>query len=518
MKKLHFIISLFVLAITVSCSNDSDGSDVDIDSIGAPKNISALATITQDNSGKVTFLPKGEGVTQYQINFGDGSPVSSYLSVGASVAHTYKEGVYQAKIIAMGINGKVTEVTQEVTVSFLAPSNLQVTLAHVIGDNLSVSVSAKASFETYFQVYFGEAANEIPVDFMEGETIKHTYANIGTYEVKVVALSGGKATTVHTESVTISNPILLPVDFESATLNYAFTTFGGVATVVANNPSVDASNVSAKVAKLTKPAGAEVWAGSFLELGEPINFSTLKKIKIKAWSPKAGIVVKMKLENLTNPDINAEVDVTNTVANNWEELIFDFSAVDNANKYQRVVLFFDFGNAGTGVDYYYDDIQLTSGAESLVLPLTFESATLNYPYGNFGGAAVTVVANPDKSGINTSAKVSALTKNNGAEVWAGSSLPLETAINFSTFKKLKMKVWSPQAGIIVKFKLENLNDASINKEIDATTTVANGWEELTFDFDGIVNANNYQRVVLFFDFGNNGTGKTYYFDDIKQSN
>ena len=194
---------------------------------------------------------------------------------------------------------------------------------------------------------------------MEGETIKHTYANIGTYEVKVVALSGGKATTVHTESITISNPILLPVDFESATLNYAFNTFGGVATVVANNPSVDASNVSAKVAKLTKPAGAEVWAGSFLELGEPINFATLKKIKIKAWSPKAGIVVKMKLENLANPDINAEVDVTNTVANNWEELVFDFSAVDNANKYQRVVLFFDFGNAGTGVDYYYDDIQLT---------------------------------------------------------------------------------------------------------------------------------------------------------------
>ncbi|MBF4484102.1 MULTISPECIES: hypothetical protein [unclassified Flavobacterium] len=518
MKKLHFIISLFVLAITVGCSNDSNGSDVDIDSIGAPKNISALTTITQDNSGKVTFLPKGEGVTQYQINFGDGSPVSSYLSAGATVAHTYKEGIYQAKIMAMGLNGKITEVTQEVTVSFLAPSNLQVTLAHVVGDNLSASVSAKASFETYFQVYFGETPNEIPVDFMEGETIKHTYANIGTYEVKVVALSGGKATSVHTESITISNPILLPVDFESATLNYAFTTFGGVATVVANNPSVDASNVSAKVAKLTKPAGAEVWAGSFLELGEPINFSTLKKIKIKAWSPKAGIVVKMKLENLTNSDINTEVDVTNTVANNWEELVFDFSAVDNANKYQRVVLFFDFGNAGTGVDYYYDDIQLTSGAESLVLPLTFESTNLTYAYGNFGGAAASVVANPDKSGINTSSKVSALTKNNGAEVWAGSSLALETAINFSTFKKLKIKVWSPQAGIIVKFKLENLNDATINKEIDATTTVANSWEELTFDFDGIVNANNYQRVVLFFDFGNNGTGKTYYFDDIKQSN
>ncbi|MCV9926986.1 PKD domain-containing protein [Flavobacterium sp. LS1R49] len=516
MKKIHFIISLFVLATFIGCSNDS--SDINLDGISAPKNISALTTVTQDNSGKVTFLPKGEGVTQYQINFGDGTTVSDYISAGGTVAHTYKEGVYQAKIIAMGISGKITEVTQTVTVSFLAPTNLQVALARVAGDNLSVSVSAKANFETFFQVYFGEVPNEVPVDFMEGETIKHTYANIGAYEVKVVALSGGTATTTYTETITISNPILLPIDFESTTLNYAFSNFGGAFTAVADNPSVDAGNVSAKVAKLTKSAGAEVWAGSLLELGAPIDFSTLKKIRIKTWSPKAGIVVKMKLENLTNPDINIEVDVTNTVANNWEELTFDFSAVDNVNKYQKVVLFFDFGNTGTGDDYYFDDIQLTSGAESLVLPLTFESTTLDYSYGNFGGATSVVIANPDKTGINTSSKVSALTKGNGAEVWAGSSLALDTPINFSTFKKIKMKVWSPQAGIIVKFKLENLTDPNINKEIDATTTVANGWEELTFDFAGIVNTNNYQRVVVFFDFGNSGTGKTYYFDDIKQSN
>lgn len=516
MKKLHFIISLFVLTLLQGCS--SDNSNIDLEDLSAPKNITALTTVTQDNSGKVTFIPAGEGVTQYKINYGDGSAESDYFSPGTTTTHTYKEGVYQSKIIAMGISGKITEVIQTVTVSFLAPANLQVALAHITGDNLSVSVSAKANFETFFKVYFGETPDETPVSFMEGETIKHSYKNVGTYEVKVIALSGGTATTTYTESITISNPILLPVDFESATLNYAFNTFGGVLTTVVNNPSVDAKNVSAKVAKLTKPVGAEVWAGSFLELGEPIDFSKLKKIKIKAWSPKAGIVVKMKLENLANPDINTEVDVTNTVANGWEELTFDFSAVDNANKYQRIVLFFDFGNAGTGADYYYDDIQLTSGAESLILPLAFESATLNYAYGNFGGANTTVVANPDKSGINTSAKVSALTKNSGSEVWAGSSLALDTPINFSTFKKLKIKVWSPEAGIIVKFKLEKLTDPNTNKEVDATTTVANGWEELTFDFDGIDNSNNYQRVVLFFDFGNNGTGKTYYFDDIKQSN
>ena len=41
-------------------------------------------------------------------------------------------------------------------------------------------------------------------------------------------------------------------------------------------------------------------------------------------------------------------------------------------------------------------------------------------------------------------------------------------------------------------KLENLLDSNINVEVDATNTVANGWEELTFDFSGVNNGNNYQ--------------------------
>jgi len=91
-------------------------------------------------------------------------------------------------------------------------------------------------------------------------------------------------------------------------------------------------------------------------------------------------------------------------------------------------------------------------------------------------------------------------------------------INFSQHTKIKMKVWSPVAGAVIKLKMENLATAGINIERDATTTVSNGWEELTYDFTGIVNANNYQRVVVFCNFGVAGNGATYYFDDIKLSN
>lgn len=516
MKNLKYITSLIVAALVFSCSTENDL--IDVDTLGAPTNISALTTVTQDNTGKVTFLPRGEGATQYEIYFGDGTTEPAYVGAGEKIDHTYKEGIYDAKIIGTTINGKKTEVIQKVTVSFLAPTNLAPVISTVLGDNYSITVAATANLETFFQVYFGDVLNEVPVDFMEGETITHKYTEIGNYEVKIVALSGGVAKTTTTQTVVISNPINLPITFETAVPS--FGNFGGAISVGANNPSIGVINGSAKVAKLTKPLGAEVWAGSTMELAAPIDFSTKKVIKMKVWSPKAGIVVKMKLEKLVATDAtNIEADVTTTIANGWEELSYDFTTINNANNYQRVVVFFDFGNSGTGADYYYDDIELVTGAETLVLPLSFESATLAYNFGNFGGANSTVITNLKDSGINTSTKVAALTKGDLAEVWAGGSLDLDSPINFAVMKKIKMKVWSPKAGIVVKMKLETKVAAdATNIEVDATSTVANGWEELTFDFPGVINSNNYQRVVVFFDFGQIGAGTTYYFDDIKQSN
>ncbi len=517
MKKIKIIFSIIVLAFAFSCSNDFN-EDINLDAISTPTDISALMKITQDNSGKVTFTPRGEGVTQYEIYFGDATALPSTVSPGLSVDHVYAEGTYQVKIIGTTLNGKRTEVTQQLTVSFLAPTDLVVTVAQVVGNNMAINVSATANLETYFQVYFGDVPNEVPTDFIEGDLIAHTYLATGSYIVKVVALSGGVQTTQYLQTVVISNPIVLPVTFESSTINYAFTNFGGANTTVVNNPANNAGNTSSKVAKLTKNSGSEVWAGSFFELGTPIDFSVLKKIKIKTWSPQAGITIKMKLENLANANINSEINVVNTVANNWEELTFDFSAINTANTYQRVVIFFNFGVSGAGQNYYFDEIQLVSGVPTLSLPLNFESSTLNYAFTDFAGNTASVENNANPGGINTSAKVGKIIKGNGALTYAGSILSMGSPINFSSMQKIKMKVWSPQAGIVVKLKLENQTNSTLNAEVDATTTVANAWQELTYDFTGINNANNYQKVIVFFNFGAVGTGTTYYFDDIIQSN
>ncbi|MDR7211155.1 hypothetical protein [Flavobacterium piscis] len=208
MKKIHFIISFFVFAILMGCANDS--SDIDLDGISAPENISALTTVTQDNSGKVTFLPKGEGATQYKINFGDGSAQSNYVSPGATITHTYAEGVYKAKIIAMGINGKTTEVDQDVVVSFRAPENLEVVITNDVAVSKKVTVKATADFALFYDVYFGEAGKPDPISVNNGESVSYVYQEAGVYTIRVVSKSAAVQTTEFTKEFTailILNPI-----------------------------------------------------------------------------------------------------------------------------------------------------------------------------------------------------------------------------------------------------------------------------------------------------------------------
>lgn len=516
MKKIQFIISLFVLAILTACTDD--GNDVDLNAVNNPTGISVLATIPQDNSGKVTFTPRGEGVTQYEIYFGDGTEDPVYVYPGESTPpHVYGEGVWPIKIIATTLNGKKTEVTQNVEVSFIAPTDVKAEIENDPGDNYSINVSATANFETYFQIYFGDVENEEPVDFMQGETISHTYAELGTYEVRVVALSGGVATTEIKEMVIISNPVVLPLTFESVIP--VFSNFGGAeVSATENGTNADDVNSSTTVGEFIKTVGAEVWAGTTITLVDPIDFSKTKIINMKVWSPKAGITVLMKLQTLTAaPDdpTNIEVSAISTVTNGWEELSFDFSSVDTANEYVNLVLFLDFGQVGDGTTYYFDDIKLFE----LALPINFEYPTVFT--GDFGGASTVSVANTLHNDLNnSSANVGAATKTPSGEVWGGSYITLDNPIDFSVKKKITMKVWSDEIGTPMLLKVENLTDPGIAKEVIVPTTVAGAWETLTFDFTDLdlTDGRTYQKVVLIFNIGTKGSPTTFYFDDIQQSN
>lgn len=518
MKKLKILITFVFAAILFGCAGDDGDSLDDLANAPAPSNISALFTITQDNSGLVTIAPRGEGATKFDIYYGDGTEESAEVPVGNTISHVYAEGNYSVKVVGVGLNGKTSEYVHDLTVSFVAPENLAVTIAPVTGDSFSVNVSATADLEAFFEVWFGESETEEPVQFNEGETIMHTYAAIGTYTVTVVAYSGGAATAEYTQEVTITNPLLLPLDFESATLNYAFTDFGNATTTVIDNPQSGGINTSSKVGRFVKNGGAETWAGTFIVTDQPVDFSTFTNFKMKVWSPLAGSTVVLKLENAADANIFHEVQVQTSVTNEWEDLSLDFSGADMNAEYSKIVLFFHFGVAGNGETFYFDDIRLSADDQSQILPLNFEYS-IDYIINGFGGANGSKVANPQSGGINTSNNVGQLIKNAGSETWAGIAIPLVEAVDFSSMQKVKMKVWSPAAGTPVLLKFEKEGDNTVFVEATQTTTVAGGWEELTYDYTGTIdNTVNYKMAVIFFDFGNAGTGATYYFDDIQLTN
>ncbi|MFY7839016.1 MAG: PKD domain-containing protein, partial [Lacibacter sp.] len=363
--------------------------------------LSALFEITQDNTGNVTITPNGEGAVSYDIYYGDGTAAPAKVQAGKSTMHKYAEGVYNVKIVGYNITGVATEATQQLTVSFRAPENLEVTADVDVANNFKVNVSAKAKYETMFRVYFGDVPNEVPVSFMEGETVSHTYAAVGTYTVKVVALSGGAATTQFTKTITIVDPVLLPLTFESSTLQYNFTNFGGGVVTVVDNPHKTGINTTYKVGKMVKNA-PEVWGGSVITLGAPIDFSANKIFRMKVYSPRVGAKVLLKVENATDGGINFEKEVSTTVANGWEDLVFDYSAINTSNSYQKVVLIFELGTVGDGsanFTFYFDDIRLTNTIPSaqIDLPVTFDAAGTNYTVIDFGGNATVDGVDPDNN-------------------------------------------------------------------------------------------------------------------------
>lgn len=516
MKSIKNILSIaLVLLVFAGCEKDTFNDLSFLETASAPANLNPFFNITQDNTGLVTITPNGEGTTAYDIYYGHGPATAVRVLPGASITHVYPEGVYTVRSVAYGISGKISESTKQLTVSFRAPEDVQVTAAIDAGNKFKVNVSATAKFETLFKVKYGDGGvNEVPESFLEGETKSHIYATPGTYTVTVTALSGGVATTTVTKSVVIEDPVTLPINLQSTTLNYAafIGNFDGGALTVASNPAVGGINTSTKVLKMVKNGG-QPWGGSTMALSGPIDFSAGKIFRMKVWSPRVGASVLLKVEG---GGLNYEKTVATTVANEWEDLVFDYTNIPAGN-YTTLVFIFDNGTMGDGSSnftFYMDDIRLQSQIGQS-LPINFQSTLTNYFLDSFGGAAASVENNPDVSGINTSSKVGKAIKGN--ECWSGTSLPLEYPIFNFTQKVVKMKVWSPAVGKTVKFKFDyGLGDGS-GIEVDAVTTVANAWEELTFDFTSQNPTNPLKVAAVFFDFncgGGHVPGSIYYFDDI----
>lgn len=326
--------------------------------------------------------------------------------------------------------------------------------------------------------------------------------------------------------------------------------FGGAEDATVVTDPTDGAN---KVARIAKSATAELWAGTTVAVCPsdaiarlPFS-STLTKMSARVWSPVAGIPVRLKVENASNPAQSVETEASVTVASGWQTLTFDFAnhaagtaALDPALTYNKASVFFNFGTTGAATGartYYLDDLSFVGssftascggggGGGASSTTITMDEATAPTLAG-FGGAEVaTIVADP-AGGTN---KVARIVKSATAELWAGTTISTGAGntvsrIGFATGSTtITARVWSPVAGIPVRMKVENAADSAVSVETEATVTTASGWQTLSFNFANQASgtaalnlAATYNRLSVFFNFGTTGaaTGaRTYYIDDI----
>jgi hypothetical protein len=539
MKKIKLIFGfVFLIAIAISCTVDGiDGETSMLDSVTAPSEVVAFYNITQDNTGSVTITPNGEGAVSYDIYYGDDTAAAVNVLQGKSTTHIYKEGTYAVKIVAVGITGLKMEMSQSLVVSLKAPENLVVVITNDLAISKRVNVTADAKWATMFDVYFGEAGTDQPVSANNGEVASYTYKTAGTYKIRVVSKSAAIQTTEKSQDfvvTTINQPTVSAPTQPSRQAADVKSIFSGVYNDVAGSnylPDWGQGQFGSSYAifdlKGDKMLNYTKLSYQGLQIGSAVDASSMEFLHIDIWTAD-----NMSIDIYPLPDGVSAADerfVTKAlVANQWNSFdipLSDFTSqglpLNNLKQFKFVGAPWAVGTVFVDNIYFY-----RGAAESIQMPLDFESTQLTYTWNGFGRATATVVDNPQKSGSNLSNKVVRFNKQSGSEVWAGASINLDSPVNFANGSKVSINIWSPRVGAKILFKMENSTGAkdgngnpAVFVQVEAQTTVANSWQVLTFDltdYAGFSTTIPYDRIIFYNDNGTVGTGTDYYFDDIKQ--
>ena len=359
-------------------------------------------------------------------------------------------------------------------------------------------INISESSRTYLWA-FGDGTNSTEINPIK------TYAN-GTYTVSLKASNVAGASDTFEDEITILIPEIatLPITFDGENTNYNAETFGGASFEIVDNPDLSGSNASAsKVGAITN-IGAQ-FEGFYLDLGSNIDLSTLSSVSMNFWADSP-VDVLMKLEEGTGGPVEATAGHGGT---GWEVIYFTF---DSTASYSRLTLFVD-GPGTTAGTFYLDDIMQINTADipcpetDLELPIDFDCNGIDYAAKIVGNVSFEVVDNPELSGINSDpSKVGKMT--NTGQNWENAFFNLDTAIDFTTDKGIRFKMFSEQA-LPIKLKLEDGTEAPVEVDVNHT---GSGWEELTFTF---ISTASYNDMIIFVDGPGTAAG-TFYIDDIEQ--
>lgn len=292
----------------------------------------------------------------------------------------------------------------------------------------------------------------------------------------------------------------LGADFDITTPT--FGAIGGADASVASAPSGGNGNAL----KVVRLAGSEAFAGVAVDLATAISgsqyYSVSARVNVEAQA--ASKPVKLKLETSDGSAQSDEMASREVPVAGWQTLTWIFSTTPGRT-YNKLIVLPNVGTAGVGETYYFDDINLYKG---WVLA-NFDAFTPGF-FGSSGSAVVTKDAAPT-SGVGNALKV----VKNASDTWAGAVVNLDAPLRNATSYTVTARVWSPSAGIPMTLKLANFSDDSQSVQASAKETVVQGWQTLTWEFTGATDWWWLEKLLFQPADGLQGSGETYYIDDIK---
>ncbi|MFN0290703.1 family 16 glycosylhydrolase [Pedobacter helvus] len=104
----HWLLMLPLLVFSFSCKKDAKAVE--------PTDLSLVATVSADGSGRVDFIATATNANRYFFTFG-GANNESIRSTDGKATHVYPEGgTYTVKVTAYSASDKSIEITKQITV------------------------------------------------------------------------------------------------------------------------------------------------------------------------------------------------------------------------------------------------------------------------------------------------------------------------------------------------------------------------------------------------------------------
>ncbi|WP_262890100.1 PKD domain-containing protein [Winogradskyella haliclonae] len=410
---------------------------------------------------------------------------------------------------------KVTKGIKLLSVLFLALAYLGCDEDDAVLPQINAEFTQTINQDTGVVAFINTSTNADSYSWDFGDGTSSTEVNptkvytSGTYTVVMEAknVAGASDTFEDTFTIAIPEEVAFPISFDNPLVDYGVEVFGTPTAPtfqIVENP--DASGANSTVSNVGEIVNSGVtFEGFFFELGEPLDLTTDKTVKILFWSTSP-VDVLLKLEDGTAADIEVTASHGGT---GWEELYFTF---DSAASYNVVTFFVD-GPGTTAGTFYIDDITQINTADipctdtDLELPVDFDCESIDYATKIVGNVNFTVIDNPELSGINDMpSMVGEIT--NAGDNFENAFFNFDVPVDFSTDKGIRLKLFSNQA-LPILLKFEDGTEADVENLQMHTGT---GWEELTFTINS---SGSYNDMVLFVAFNQTDAG-TFYVDDIEQ--